>query len=434
MPGMTTNMLNLNTSTVAVQTESQAMSPSALSKGSYTNDIQQTSPGREGQESLLQERQYSVMNTDIEGLKLDLLILQKKVEENANLLSANIRKQEEHMVSAEGIDYKTRHDYLLSSLRKKEKDIEELEEKCLSFENRVLSLEQENDSLRLALQIIVQEKNVCDSRPQKADDSWSLVENTHPAKSMKNKRSQQTITSHNIGTRNRFEPLGNEVQDSFINVNPTPNNEASEDKRNKVPSTRHSQTSNFRNRTHRATRISDSERNDQANQSAKRKEVFIVGDSILKNLQGRKISRSAKVKVSSFPGCTAIDMRDHIKPTLRKNPDAIVIHVGTNSLRSSTSVRDCAEEIANLATMIGNESSADLAISGIIPRSDDESVAVKVPGVNKLLKTFCNQNGWGFVDHSNISPEHDLNRSGLHLNTKGTARLATNFINYLRDD
>ena len=84
--------------------------------------------------------------------------------------------------------------------------------------------------------------------------------------------------------------------------------------------------------------------------------------------------------------------------------------------------------------MIGNESSADLAISGIIPRSDDESAAVKVPGVNKLLKTLCNQNGWGFNDHSNISPEHDLNRSGLHLITKGTARLATNFINYLRDD
>ena len=59
---------------------------------------------------------------------------------------------------------------------------------------------------------------------------------------------------------------------------------------------------------------------------------------------------------------------------------------------------------------------------------------VKVSGVNKILKTFCNQNGWGYVDHSNISPEQDLNRSGLHLNTKGTARLATNFINYLRGD
>ena len=58
---------------------------------SYTNDSQQTLPSREGQESLLQERPYSVMNTDIEGLKLDLLILQKKAEENTNLLSANIR-------------------------------------------------------------------------------------------------------------------------------------------------------------------------------------------------------------------------------------------------------------------------------------------------------------------------------------------------------
>ena len=123
-----------------------------------------------------------------------------------------------------------------------------------------------------------------------------------------------------------------------------------------------------------------------------------------------------------------------IKPILPRNPDAIVMHAGTNSLRSSATVSDCAEEIVNLATMISNESSADLAISGIIPRSDNEVLAVKVPGVIKILKTFCNQNGWGYVDHSNISPEHDLNRSGLHLNTKGTARLATNFINYLRGD
>ena len=88
-----------------------------------------------------------------------------------------------------------------------------------------------------------------------------------------------------------------------------------------------------------------------------------------------------------------MDMRDQIKPILRKKPDAIVIHVGTNSLRSSASARDCAEEIVNLATMINNESSADLAISGIIPRSDDEFLAFKVSCVNKILKTFCNQNG-----------------------------------------
>ena len=37
--------------------------------------------------------------------------------------------------------------------------MQELEEKCLTFESRVLALEQENDSLRLALTIIMQEKS-----------------------------------------------------------------------------------------------------------------------------------------------------------------------------------------------------------------------------------------------------------------------------------
>ena len=90
----------------------------------------------------------------------------------------------------------------------------------------------------------------------------------------------------------------------------------------------------------------------------KQREVFLVGDSILKNLQGRKMSNSAKVKISSFPGCSTQDMRDHIRPILRKNPDEIVLHVGTNSRRSSTSARECAEEIVNLAHMISDESSA----------------------------------------------------------------------------
>ena len=211
------------------------------------------------------------------------------------------------------VDYNTRNEHLLSTLRKKEKEIEELEEKCLSFENRALFLEQENDSLRLALKIIVQEKNKCDSRPQKADDRWSLMENTHAANRTKIKRNQQTIPNDNTDTRNRFDLLGNEVQSSFINVSPTPNSEPNKDGRNRIPSARRSQTSNSRSRTDKA----DSVRNGPLNQSAKRKEVFIVGDSILKNLQGRKISRSAKVKVSSFPGCTTMDMRDHEETLMR---------------------------------------------------------------------------------------------------------------------
>ena len=163
MPEMTTNMPDSNTSTTAVQSQSQTVSPSTLSEDSYASGIRQASADREGQKSSTRERSYSMACADMEGLKLDLLIVQKKVEENANLLSANVQKQEELMVATEGVDYKTRYEHLLSTLRKKRKEIEELEEKCLSVENRALSLEQEKDSLRLALKIIVQEKNECDS-------------------------------------------------------------------------------------------------------------------------------------------------------------------------------------------------------------------------------------------------------------------------------
>lgn len=45
----------------------------------------------------------------------------------------------------------------------------------------------------------------------------------------------------------------------------------------------------------------------------KQREVFTLEDSILKNLQGGKISGTAKVKISLFPGCSMQDMRDHIK-------------------------------------------------------------------------------------------------------------------------
>ena len=118
LPEMATNMPDSNTSTTAMQTESQTMSPSTLSEDSHASGIRQASADREGPESSTKERSYSMVSADIEGLKLDLLILQKKVEENANLLSANIKKQEELMVATDGIDYKTRYEHLLSTLRK----------------------------------------------------------------------------------------------------------------------------------------------------------------------------------------------------------------------------------------------------------------------------------------------------------------------------
>ena len=51
--------------------------------------------------------------------------------------------------------------------------------------------------------------------------------------------------------------------------------------------------------------------------------TVIVGDSIVKGLDQYKLSRASKqnIGVRCFPGATVQDMKDYIRPILRRNPD-----------------------------------------------------------------------------------------------------------------
>ena len=141
-----------------------------------------------------------------------------------------------------------------------------------------------------------------------------------------------------------------------------------------------------------------------------------------------------KVRVSSFPDCTTKDMRDHIKPIIRKKPDQLIIHVGTNSLRDSESPTSCSEEIIDLVSWAKSAApGTEVVLSSLAARSDDDQLATQVEEVYSNLKKFCRLNKWKMIVHSNITAEHHLNRSGLHLNKVGTSRLARNFLNFLKN-
>ena len=161
--------------------------------------------------------------------------------------------------------------------------------------------------------------------------------------------------------------------------------------------------------------------------------TIIAGDSILKHLNSHKISKdNKKVKVATFPGCIIRDMRDHIKPILRKKPDQLIIHVGINSLRDSESPSACCNEINNpLSSIKRDATNTDVVLSSLIARSDVEQPAIQVEEVNSTLRNFCRQNQWKIIPHSNIVAKHHLNRSGLHLNRIGTSRLARNFLDFI---
>ena len=97
-------------------------------------------------------------------------------------------------------------------------------------------------------------------------------------------------------------------------------------------------------------------------------------------------------------------MKDFVKPLLGKKSDNVVLHIGTNDLNTQEP-RLTAEGIVNLALQIeGDEPETNLAILGLIARADDKDG--KVLSVNKILKKFCRQNHWNFIEHNNINQTH----------------------------
>ena len=155
--------------------------------------------------------------------------------------------------------------------------------------------------------------------------------------------------------------------------------------------------------------------------------TVIVGDSMTKYVKGWEMSSATnRVTAKSFPGASIEDMTDFIKPILRKKPDKIILHIGTNNLRNDEATT-VADGITNLAHSIEQQCpDIEIIISAIITRSDDMSASSRVRETNKLVKSMCDQNNWYFIANSNIRITH-LNARGLHLNHSGSLLLQNNF-------
>ena len=81
-------------------------------------------------------------------------------------------------------------------------------------------------------------------------------------------------------------------------------------------------------------------------------------------------------------------MEHYLQPSLATKPKAIILHVGTNDLKNSSSARNVAEKIVNLGNMIAtNSPNTSVTISAITQRSDEESLKMKVKDCNKVLRT-----------------------------------------------
>ena len=116
-------------------------------------------------------------------------------------------------------------------------------------------------------------------------------------------------------------------------------------------------------------------------------------------------------------------MHSYVQPSKVLNNDLVILHCGTNDLRTEKQPLEIANEIMDLASEMKTNIN-EVMVSGIVQRRD------KLNGkqVNQLLQSSCISKKFHFIDNSNINPEYHLNNSGLHLNTRGTYTLGSNFV------
>ena len=398
-----------------------------------------TSQNIEGQtESSNPEVLVNIVQNLEEKVNKELNDFRSEIRDLKSLLQAGKTLSDEHNVGDNPNDHSLLaiREFLLKEnaclKERNEKLNDELNNyKCISSDlnMRVKELENQNSSLTTVISLLSNEqRNICEKEP------WKLVNN---------KRRSRTDERNNnvhydeveLSLENRYVSLGESADDSINQRETMPGGCSQQRQQQQAQQQAQDQQKQYQQRRqqqhNRRNRNKQSEGNQQAQESQsgeQKRRIDIVGDSMLKGLKGHKMSRTDKVRVTTFSGCSTRDMFDYIKPTINRKPDQLIVHVGTNSLRDSPNPTTCAGEIIDLADSIKNAlPTTGLVLSTLITRSDDVKLARQMGEVNKILSQHCDKKHWTVLEHSNITERH-LNRSGLHLNKVGTTHLACNFI------
>ena len=127
------------------------------------------------------------------------------------------------------------------------------------------------------------------------------------------------------------------------------------------------------------------------------------------------MSKRKTIKIRTYPGAAIGDMKFFIIPHLRKSPDKIVLHVGTNDAPHATP-----EEMFN----------AIKDLISFIQKYAPESKIIISTSVLRVVKANANDINKGYIDllkeakvdcifNDNIA-ESNIDQYGLHINESGS--------------
>ena len=127
----------------------------------------------------------------------------------------------------------------------------------------------------------------------------------------------------------------------------------------------------------------------------KKSHIEIIGDPMLNGIHERSINNdeNIKVKIWKYPGTSSIDILDHIldhiKPSLWKAPEQIIIHAGTNDISNNTNYLKNVKKIVKLVKETCKDTK--LSFSSVICRTDVKDITDTINTTNSHLENYCKQ-------------------------------------------
>lgn len=311
--------------------------------------------------------------------------------------------------------------------------IETLTFSLSALNNKIKTADQEKESLLTVIRLLNEDIKMKShvGAQQTSKDSFSEVTQTRKKTSEKQGTAKAPANSTTPGDFNQFTVLPvYEASEDDVEVIEIENAaESSQGKSTTPPNVKAGRKQLHLRQDEQSCKHNN---NNKDHQNRPNSNAAIVGDSMIKFIDARKLRNSTnmKIAVKTFPGAKTEDMMHYVKPTLNKQPSQLIIHVGTNDL-TSKSPKDIVTSIAALGDAIKTQDpKIDLTFSEVITRNDEKALGDKVNLVNERLEKLCTQRNWGFINHKNIKNIH-LNGSALHLNRQGSATLAKNIKTHL---
>jgi hypothetical protein len=147
---------------------------------------------------------------------------------------------------------------------------------------------------------------------------------------------------------------------------------------------------------------------------------MVVGDSLVRDVG----VGYADMKVECFPGIKTYQLHRVMERRELDSAETLIIHVGTNDLRSTRNLDLLMGEAYDLVTNVKKKlPNCKLVLSGVLRRRD---VSWKrIGALNYRLDWVANAVGLTFVDPNSWIEEGDFSRDGVHLTSRGKGHLGS---------